>query len=74
MESTLIFFIIFLLIRFSPRFIRVSIVSPDVGFLREDFYSVNLLVVPLWGLYASMVGGNIMVQLYCTLWIENAVF
>jgi hypothetical protein len=61
MESTFIFFIIFLLIRFSPRFIRVSIVSPDVGFLREDFYSVNLLVVPLWGLYANMVGDNRMV-------------
>jgi hypothetical protein len=34
---------------------RVSIQSPDVGFLPEDFYSLDLLVVPLWGLYANMI-------------------
>jgi hypothetical protein len=34
---------------------RVSIVSPEVLFLPEDFYSVDLLVVPLWGLYANMI-------------------
>jgi hypothetical protein len=34
---------------------RVSIVSPDVIFLPEDFYSINMLVVPLWGLYANMI-------------------
>jgi Paraquat-inducible protein A len=34
---------------------RVSIRSPDVGFLPQDFYSINLLVVPLWGLYSNMI-------------------
>ncbi len=34
---------------------RVSIVSPDVAFLPKNFYSINLLVVPLWGLYANMI-------------------
>eukprot|EP00934_Nitzschia_sp_Nitz4_P004433 Nitzschia sp. Nitz4//scaffold14_size191712//8120//21306//NITZ4_001700-RA/size191712-processed-gene-0.39-mRNA-1//-1//CDS//3329536858//4423//frame0 len=34
---------------------RVSIASPSVGFLPSDFYSVDLLVVPLWGLYANMI-------------------
>eukprot|EP00980_Cylindrotheca_fusiformis_P014865 scaffold4056_cov115-Cylindrotheca_fusiformis.AAC.9 len=34
---------------------RVSIVSPDVLFLPENFYSLDLLVVPLWGLYANMI-------------------
>mgnify|MGYP002783592630 CR=1 FL=1 len=34
---------------------RVSINSPDVAFLPDDFYSINLLVVPLWGLYANMI-------------------
>jgi hypothetical protein len=34
---------------------RVSIQSPDVAFLPEGFYSVDLLVVPLWGLYANML-------------------
>jgi len=34
---------------------RVSIVSPSIGFLPENFYSINLLVVPLWGLYANMI-------------------
>lgn len=33
---------------------RVSIQSPDVGFLPEDFYNIDLLVVPLWGLYSNM--------------------
>eukprot|EP00536_Pseudo-nitzschia_multiseries_P008906 jgi/Psemu1/257673/estExt_Genewise1Plus.C_2360017 len=33
---------------------RVTISSPEVGFLPEGFYSVNLMVVPLWGLYANM--------------------
>jgi uncharacterized paraquat-inducible protein A len=27
---------------------RISIQSPSVGFLPEDFYSLNLLVVPMW--------------------------
>eukprot|EP00980_Cylindrotheca_fusiformis_P014861 scaffold4056_cov115-Cylindrotheca_fusiformis.AAC.5 len=34
---------------------RLSIVSPNKVFLPEDFYSVDLLVVPLWGLYANMI-------------------
>mmetsp|Transcript_5858 Transcript_5858/g.16690 ORF Transcript_5858/g.16690 Transcript_5858/m.16690 type:complete len:1343 (-) Transcript_5858:136-4164(-) len=33
---------------------RVTISSPEVGFLPEGFYSVDLLVVPLWGLYSNM--------------------
>lgn len=33
---------------------RVSIQSPEVRFLPEGFYSIDLLVVPLWGLYANM--------------------
>ncbi|CAB9512941.1 Paraquat-inducible protein A [Seminavis robusta] len=34
---------------------RVSIVSPNLDFLPEDFYAVDLLVVPAWGLYANMI-------------------
>jgi hypothetical protein len=34
---------------------RVSVVSPEVLYLPEDFYSLDLLVVPLWGLYANMI-------------------
>ena len=34
---------------------RVSIQSPDVAFLPEGFYSLDLLVVPKWGLYANMI-------------------
>eukprot|EP00977_Amphora_coffeiformis_P009398 scaffold2179_cov165-Amphora_coffeaeformis.AAC.2 len=34
---------------------RISIQSPDVGFLPDDFYSLDLLVVPMWGLYANMI-------------------
>ena len=35
---------------------RVSINSPStVNFLPEDFYSINLLVVPLWGLYSNLI-------------------
>ena len=33
----------------------MSIISPDVGFLPQDFYNINLLVVPLWGLYANCI-------------------
>jgi hypothetical protein len=33
---------------------RVTIKSPDYSFLPENFYRVNLLVAPLWGLYANM--------------------
>lgn len=33
----------------------VRIQSPDLAFVPEDFYSVDLLVVPMWGLYANMI-------------------
>jgi len=33
---------------------RVSIRSPQFDFFPEDFYSINLLVVPMWGLYSNM--------------------
>ncbi len=33
---------------------RVSVLSPEVAFLPEDFYSVNLVIVPMWGLYSNM--------------------
>ena len=33
---------------------RVSIMSPEVAFLPENFYSADLLVVPMWGLYSNM--------------------
>ncbi|CAJ1942472.1 unnamed protein product [Cylindrotheca closterium] len=34
---------------------RVSVISPSLRFLPEDFYSIDMLVVPLWGLYANML-------------------
>jgi uncharacterized paraquat-inducible protein A len=34
---------------------RISVHSPDTGILPHDFYSIDLLVVPLWGLYANMI-------------------
>jgi len=34
---------------------RVSISSPDIGFLPDDLYSLDLLVVPMWGLYANLI-------------------
>ena len=34
---------------------RVSITSPEVAFLPEGFYSADLLVVPMWGLYSNMI-------------------
>merc|ERR1712038_2038149 len=35
---------------------RVVVNSPDdLSFLPADFYSVNLMVVPLWGLYANLI-------------------
>ena len=33
---------------------RVSVRSPEVDFLPENFYSVDLRVVPMWGLYSNM--------------------
>lgn len=34
---------------------RVSIESPDVSFLPSEFYSIEMMVVPLWGLYSNMI-------------------
>lgn len=34
---------------------RLSIQSPTVGFLPEDLYTVDLLVAPVWGLYANLL-------------------
>jgi Paraquat-inducible protein A len=34
---------------------RVAIKSPKLSYLPEDFYSIDLLVVPKWGLYANML-------------------
>lgn len=34
---------------------RISVQSPEVRFLPEDFYSLELMVVPMWGLYANMI-------------------
>lgn len=34
---------------------RVSVKSPDMGFLTDDLYSLDLLVVPMWGLYANLI-------------------
>lgn len=33
----------------------MSVISPRLLFLPEEFYSIELLVVPLWGLYANMI-------------------
>ena len=33
---------------------RVSILSPELQFLPQDFYNIHLMVVPMWGLYANM--------------------
>merc|ERR1712194_385074 len=46
-----IFVLIICLIAF-----RVSVNSPsNLAFLPEGFYSLDLLVVPLWGLYANLI-------------------
>eukprot|EP00934_Nitzschia_sp_Nitz4_P006159 Nitzschia sp. Nitz4//scaffold358_size24170//3784//11028//NITZ4_008429-RA/size24170-augustus-gene-0.44-mRNA-1//1//CDS//3329548996//6149//frame0 len=34
---------------------RVSVQSPSVAFLPDDFYAVDMMVVPLWGLYANLI-------------------
>lgn len=34
---------------------RVSVENPEISFLPEGFYSLQLLVIPLWGLYANML-------------------
>jgi len=34
---------------------RVSVQSPSLSFLPDNFYSLDLLVIPKWGLYANMI-------------------
>jgi len=34
---------------------RVSIQSPEVAFLPDGFYSIDLVVLPRWGLYANFI-------------------
>jgi len=34
---------------------RVSVENPELSFLPEGLYSLQLLVIPLWGLYANML-------------------
>ena len=45
---------IFILVMTLASF-RVSVQSPGVAFLPESFYSLDLLVIPKWGLYANMI-------------------
>lgn len=46
---------IFVLIMSVPSF-RVAISSPDnTSFLPDEIYSLNLLVIPCWGLYSNMI-------------------
>jgi len=35
------------------RCCRISIDSPDYSYLANDFYKVEVIVVPMWGLYAN---------------------
>mmetsp|Transcript_4236 Transcript_4236/g.4760 ORF Transcript_4236/g.4760 Transcript_4236/m.4760 type:complete len:2377 (+) Transcript_4236:252-7382(+) len=34
---------------------RISIQSPDTSYLPDDFYAIEMMVIPLWGLYANMI-------------------
>lgn len=34
---------------------RIGAVSPNFSFLPEEFYNVQLVVIPMWGLYANMI-------------------
>jgi hypothetical protein len=34
---------------------RLSVKSPDYGFLTEDLYAFDIMVVPMWGLYANLI-------------------
>lgn len=45
---------IFILVMTLAAF-RVSVQSPNVAFLPDSFYSLDLLVIPKWGLYANMI-------------------
>ena len=46
---------IFILLMSVPSF-RVTINSPnDVSFLPQEFYSLQILLIPCWGLYSNMI-------------------
>ncbi len=34
---------------------RISIASPDTSYLPNEFYAIEMMVVPRWGLYANMI-------------------
>ena len=34
---------------------RISILSPDTSYLPDEFYAIEMMVIPLWGLYANMI-------------------
>jgi hypothetical protein len=34
---------------------NIKIQSPDVSFLPDQFYSIELMLIPLWGLYANLM-------------------
>eukprot|EP00536_Pseudo-nitzschia_multiseries_P000119 jgi/Psemu1/233300/estExt_Genewise1.C_20293 len=34
---------------------RISIESPDTSYLPNNFYAIEMMVIPLWGLYANMI-------------------
>ena len=46
---------IFILVLSIPSF-RVILSSPnDISFIPDNFYSMNLLLIPCWGLYSNMI-------------------
>jgi hypothetical protein len=45
--------IFFLLVSLTAFNIHVQ--SPSVSFLPDEFYSVDLMLIPLWGLYANLI-------------------
>ena len=34
---------------------RLSFQNPEISFIPDSFYSVELMVIPLWGLYSNMI-------------------
>jgi hypothetical protein len=49
-SSVDIFFLVVTLVGFN-----ISIKSPHASFLPDDLYSVDIVLVPLWGLYANLI-------------------
>jgi len=45
--------IFFLVIAISA--FRLSIQSPDTAYLPDDFYAIEMVVIPLWGLYSNII-------------------